>query len=89
MKKQFESKEVRQMFKDLNTACELEIKFHRNYFYSLNSRHKLDDAQQGFIDGLNHIKDYIIKQYFDLIVRPTEEDEFISKSTIKNIDRSN
>ena len=89
MKKQFESKEVRRMFKDLNTACELEIKFHKNYFYELNGRHKLEDAQQGFIDSLEQIRKYIIKRYFDKIVKSTEEGEFIGKPIMKNISRNN
>lgn len=53
MKKKWSDKEIKTIFKDLDTLCKREIIFHKE--------------QQMFIKGLEQVRKYIIKQYFNIV----------------------
>jgi len=85
MKKQFSKKKVIAIFKNLDNICKEEIRFHKENFRVCNEDYgrnkKLYEEQQNFILGLEQVRKYVIKQYFDKCVKPIEEDELLIPCT--------
>lgn len=92
MKKRWSGKEVKTIFKNLDDLCKKEIKFHKENFRIYNEDYynnkSLYEEQRAFIDGIEQVRKYLIKQYFNIIVKDIVEGEDLSSSTsviIKNI----
>lgn len=80
-KKSFTRGEVTAIFKDLRRMCQEEIDYHKNEIFADKRYNVSIEECKAFIDGIKQIKDYIIKQYYDTIIKDMEEGEFVSANS--------
>jgi hypothetical protein len=88
MKKNFSNKEIKIIFKDLDTLCKNEISLHKDLARIDNEDYYklcMTDEQKAFIRGLEQIRIYVIKQYYKNCVNTLEEGEFLIEGSLKNI----
>ena len=79
-KKTFLAKEVKFAFKQLDNLFSQEIEHHTNMVSHLMPEGMSQKEAYAFIEGIKYARKYIAKQYYDVVLKDMEDDEFIANS---------